>query len=180
MSEPTFRFCPRCATPLEPRADGGLARPACPAPGCGFVRYDNPAPVVAAILEQPEGIVLVRNQGWPEKMFGLPAGFVEAHENPAEAVVREVQEEVGVTATNLGLVGVYPFAMMNQIILAYYLKGTGPVVIGEEIAEFKIVPEARLRGWPLGTGLAVEDWLGRRAQRQSGVLLGGIAGGGGL
>ena len=42
---------------------GGRPRPACPDNQCGFVHWNNPVPVVAAIVEHDNEIALVRNVG---------------------------------------------------------------------------------------------------------------------
>ena len=48
-----FRFCPSCATalqPIEQLEDGGLKlRLRCPA--CGWTHWNNPTPVLAAVIE---------------------------------------------------------------------------------------------------------------------------------
>lgn len=66
---PLMKYCPARANPLEVQRRGGRPRHACPS--CGFVFYDNPVPVVAALLEHGQTMLLVRNKGWPEKWFGL-------------------------------------------------------------------------------------------------------------
>ena len=152
-----FSHCPRCALGLVQRAHSGRERLLCQ--GCGFVHYDNPLPVVAGIVETAAGVVLVRSHGWPEKMFGLVTGFLERGETPEEAVVREVREEVGLDAKVVSLVGVYPFTERNEVILAYALSAEGDVQLGDEIVEYRVVPKAKLRPWPFGTGHAVADWL---------------------
>jgi NAD+ diphosphatase len=159
-----MKFCPRCARPLATRTEAGRSRSACPDAGCGFVFYDNPLPVVAALLEHEGKVLLVRNQGWPEKWFGLVAGFLERGESPTEGVLREVKEELGLDAEVVRLIGVYAFAERNELILAYHLRGSGTVVLGEEIAEMRAVAPERLRAWPFGTGQAVADWLAARGQ----------------
>jgi NADH pyrophosphatase NudC (nudix superfamily) len=60
----TYDYCPSCATALEEREVENITRRVCPA--CDFIHYDNPLPVVAAIVERGEDVVLVRNVGWPE------------------------------------------------------------------------------------------------------------------
>jgi NAD+ diphosphatase len=157
-----MKFCPRCARPLDTRQDGGRTRSACPDLQCGFVFYDNPLPVVAALVEHQGEVLLVRNRGWPEKWFGLVAGFLERSETPEEGVLRELKEELGLDAVVVGLIGVYAFPERNEVILAYHLRATGTVVLGEEIAELRRVAPERLRAWPFGTGKAVADWLARR------------------
>ncbi len=156
----SFIFCPRCGNKLVDRETDGRVRRACGGEGCNFVHYDNPLPVVAGIVEIEAGVVLVRSQGWPEKMFGLVTGFLERDEASADAIVREVQEELGLISTVEKLVGVYPFTMRNEVIIAYALRATGTIVLGSELADYRVVPKAKLRPWPMGTGFAVADWLG--------------------
>ena len=104
MSE-AWRFCPQCGGELVAREAGGLSRPTCPDEACGFVLWDNPVPVVAALVEHEGRIVLARNVAWPENAFGLVTGFLERNEAPEAAVAREVSEELGLTATAVSLIG---------------------------------------------------------------------------
>lgn len=157
-------FCPSCGQPLSVRHDGERDRKVCVAEGCGRVVYDNPTPVVAAIVEHEGCVILARAHHFPEKWFGLVTGFLERGEAPDEGVVREVKEELGLDGTVVELVGVYPFAPMNQVIIAYHVRATGPITLGAELAAYKSVPLAKLRPWPMGTGDAVRDFLARRSQ----------------
>ena len=157
-----MKFCPSCASPLVGREMGDRTRLACSSESCGYVFYDNPAPVVAALLEHGDTVLLVRNKGWPEKWYGLVSGFLEKGESPEEGVLREVREEVGLKGEIVSFIGAYPFSEMNQVILAYHVRGHGEIVIGDEIAGVKAVPPDKLRPWPLGTGQAVRDWLAAR------------------
>jgi NAD+ diphosphatase len=126
-----MRFCPRCATPLATREDGGRDRLACPKEGCGYVFYDNPTPVVSALVEREGAIILARNKGWPEEWFGLVAGFLERGESPPEGVLREVKEELGLDGEIVSLIGLYPFPEMNQVIIAYHVRARGEIALGE-------------------------------------------------
>lgn len=157
-----FRFCPRCAAPLVTKAHHGRERAVCEAPGCGFVHWGNPTPVVAAIVEHEGDVLLARAKDWPEKLFGLVTGFLEAGESAEAGVLREVKEELGLDGEVVSLVGVYPFELRNELIVAFHVRASGPVQLGEELAAIKRVPPAKLRAWPFGTGLAVQAWLDRR------------------
>ncbi len=157
-----FNFCPRCAGPLATRDLAGLPRRACSSPGCDFVHWDNPAPVVAALVERDGLIVLARNHAWPEKSFGLITGFLERDETPEQAVAREVKEEINLDADRVRLIGVYPFARKNEVIIAYHVAAKGEIALNEELAEYRLIAPAKLRPWEFGTGLAVADWLDRR------------------
>jgi len=153
------RFCPQCGAALGIRDEGGLARPACSAKDCGFVLWDNPVPVVAALVEYAGQIVLARNATWPEKQFGLITGYLERDETPDTAVAREVAEELGLSAHSVSLIGLYNFAPKNQLIIAYHVLASGQIVLNEKLAEFKLIEPSKLKAWEFGTGPAVRDWL---------------------
>lgn len=155
---PKFNFCPRCGSPLATESG---ARPAC-SKRCGFVHYDNPTPVVAAIVEHEGKVLLARNRAWPQTWYALVAGFLERDESPEEAVLREVKEEVGLEASAPILIGVYPFARMNQVILAYHVTTSGQVTLGEELVDYKLVELSQCGAWRAGTGWALRDWLRAR------------------
>ena len=157
-----MKFCPRCAAPLAGREIAGRARLACPDAACGYVFWDNPLPVLAALVERDGLVVLARNQAWPEKMFGLVTGFMERDETPEEGVAREVREELGLDTLSASLIGVYPFQRKNELILAYHVVAAGEIALNEELAEFRLIPPEKLRPWDFGTGLAIRDWLSRR------------------
>lgn len=137
-------------------------RLACPDEQCGFVFYDNPLPVVAAIVEHEGEVLLVRQRGWPEKWFGLVTGFLEKGETPEAGVLREVSEELGLRGEVVSLIGVYAFEQRNEVIMAYHVRAHGEVRLGAELEGYKRVPKEKLRPWPFGTGHAVRDWLASR------------------
>ncbi|HVT35049.1 MAG TPA: NUDIX domain-containing protein [Nevskiaceae bacterium] len=158
-----YKFCPQCGAPLSSGQHGGFARMGCTAQGCGFVHWDNPVPVVAAIVEHEGGIILARNKLWPMKFYGLITGFLEKNDpSPGEAAVREVKEELGLNGGAPTFVGHYPFERMNQIIIAFHVPAAGEIVLGEELSEYKRIAFGEARYWPAGTGLALRDWLRTR------------------
>src|SRR5262245_52081639 len=121
-----YVYCPLCAAPLTPSSTG-RARARCGV--CGFAHYDNPVPVVSAIVEHDGKVVLARNKAWPPTWYALVAGFLERDEDPADAARREVKEELGLEALSTHLIGIYPFARMNQVIMAYHVTATGPITL---------------------------------------------------
>lgn len=156
---PTFTYCPLCAAALTARApDDGHPYATCPS--CAFIHYDNPTPVLAAIVQRGEDVVLVQNVGWPEDWFGLVSGFMERGETPEEGILRELYEELGVSGRDVTFVGNYAFRRANQVILAYHITiDDSPEPNPDEIAAIKVVPVSKLKPWPFGTGHAVRDWL---------------------
>jgi NAD+ diphosphatase len=164
MTAPGYRYCPQCATPLAPIAlleDSGVKeRLRCPA--CGFTHWNNPTPVLAAIVELDGKILLARNSAWQHRMFALITGFMEAGESPEEGIRREVAEETGLEVVSLELVGVHDFQRMNQVIITYHALARGQVRLSPELAEYRLFEPAQVRCWRAGTGLALAEWLRRR------------------
>lgn len=160
MLHPDYRFCPRCATELLVQHTAGRDRSMCPA--CGFVHWNNPAPVVAALLQVGDMIMLARNAAWPPKTFALITGFLEAGESPEHGIAREVREETSLEVEQTNLIGVYEFSRKNELIIAYHVVASGEVRLSEELAEYRMVAPADLKPWRAGTGLAVADWMRAR------------------
>ncbi len=166
MAHP-FRFCPQCAAPLafrEELEDGGLTdRLRCPA--CDFTHWNNPTPVLAAVIECADRdgqILLARNAAWPGRMFALITGFMEAGESPEEGITREVKEETSLTVEALSLIGVYDFQRMNQVIIAYHAVARGDIRLSPELAEYQLYKPEDVRCWQSGTGQALAKFLRSR------------------
>ena len=159
-----FRFCPNCATALAPVAqmeDGGeKTRLRCPA--CNYTHWNNPTPVLAAVIEYEGKVLLARNAAWPGKMFALITGFMEAGETPEGGIEREIAEETSLDTQSLKLIGVYDFQRMNQVIIAYHAVCSGEVLLSPELVDYRLYELDQLKCWPAGTGYALADWLRSR------------------
>jgi NAD+ diphosphatase len=145
---PDYRYCPRCATPLTINLLGDRPRNVCGA--CNFTHWNNPLPVVAALVQYGDRMLLARNAAWPPKTFALITGFLEAGETAEEGIAREVKEETNLDVTSTHLIGIYEFHRKNEMIIA------------EELVEYKLVAPEKLRPWAAGTGMAVADWMKAR------------------
>ncbi|ANA34229.1 NUDIX hydrolase [Ralstonia mannitolilytica] len=157
-----YRFCPQCATPLVEQHTAGRLRIACPAPACGFVHWNNPLPVLAAVVEYRGQMFLARNAQWPEGMFALVTGFMEHGETPEEGIARELKEETNLDAQSISLIGVYEFIRKNELIIAYHVVADGEIALSEELVEYRLKPFEKVRPWTAGTGYAVADFLTAR------------------
>ena len=155
-------YCPLCASELKTATISGRERRVCSSEACGHIYWDNPTPVVAGLVELDGSVVLVRSKGWPEKIYGIVAGFLEREETPEEAVLREIREELGLDGEIAGFIGYYTFREMNQLILAFHVHAKGEIRLGDELEDFRLISPERLRPWPIGTGPAVRDWLQSR------------------
>jgi NADH pyrophosphatase NudC (nudix superfamily) len=167
MNSVTWRHCPQCALELAPITlpeDGGpKERLRCAR--CGFTHWNNPTPVLAAIVECADrgGLVLLaRNAAWTGRMFALITGFMEAGETPEEGIAREVGEETGLAVDAVSLVGVWDFQRMNQLIVAYHVLARGEIRLSPELAEYKLFAPADIVCWAGGTGQALAKWLRSR------------------
>ena len=159
-----FKFCPQCATPLAMRSEledsGEKVRLRCPA--CDFTHWNNPTPVLAAIVEYHGQVLLARNAAWEARMYALITGFMEADETPEDGIAREIKEETNLDTHALKLVGVYDFQRMNQVIIAYHAVCTGDVRLSPELVDYRLYDLDQLKCWPAGTGYALADWLRTR------------------
>ena len=159
-----FRFCPQCAAPLAwiaKQEDGGeKQRLRCAA--CGWTHWNNPTPVLAAVVQYQDQILLARNAAWQHKMYALITGFMEAGETPQDGIVREIAEETSLRARSVQLIGVYDFQRMNQVIIAYHAVCEGEVRLSPELVDYRLFAYEQVRCWPRGTGFALADWLRSR------------------
>jgi len=167
MAAAAYRYCPSCATELQPLVqteDGGeKTRLRCPA--CQWTHWNNPTPVLAAVIECADRdgrVLLARNAAWSGRMFALVTGFMEAGESPEHGIRREVMEETALEVDALKLIGVYEFERMNQVIIAYHALARGEVRLSPELAEYKLFAPQDIVCWPAGTGYALADWLRSR------------------
>lgn len=103
MSEiESARFCIHCGAPLEQQQRFGALRPACPS--CGWVYFPDPKVAVGVLLEQGGAVLLVRRVNEPARgQWSIPAGFLDAGEDPARAAERECFEETGLMVRVTGL-----------------------------------------------------------------------------
>ena len=89
----THTHCPRCGTVTDVEAGGWVRR--CPADNSEHYPRTDPAIIVTVV--GPDGRVLLGGGGpLDAKNYSTLAGFVEPGESLEQAVVREIQEEVGV------------------------------------------------------------------------------------
>ena len=159
-----YKFCPCCAAPLQLLSqleDGGNKERLC-CVGCGWTHWNNPTPVLAAVIQYQDKILLARNAAWTNRTYALITGFMEAGETPLEGVAREIKEETNLDVRELNLIGVYDFQRMNQVIIAYHAVAEGEVKLSPELVDYRLVEYEQVRCWPAGTGRALADWLRSR------------------
>ncbi|MEE9243743.1 MAG: NAD(+) diphosphatase [Mycobacterium sp.] len=86
-----------------------------------FPRID-PA-VICLVHDGHDRAVLARQSLWPERLFSILAGFVEAGESFESCVVREIAEEIGVTVTGVEYLGSQPWPFPRSLMVGFHALG---------------------------------------------------------
>lgn len=119
-----------------------------------FPRID-PA-VICLIHDGGDRVLLARQHSWPQSLFSLLAGFVEAGESLERCVEREVREEVGLDVRDIHYLGSQPWPFPRSLMLGFTAVGDPeqPLAFSDgEIAEAYWFSRAEVR-----EALAVGDW----------------------
>ncbi len=142
--ENAFAFCPKCGRELVIAEVEGTWRPVCP--GCGWIHYLNPPPVVCAVPYRGKEVLLIKRAVEPRKgTWALPGGFMEVGEAPVDACLRELEEETGIVSVGeVELVGVeyQPSRRYGSVVVIGYAievltpEEAGPGDDAEEVAWF--------------------------------------------
>ena len=134
-----YRYCPRCATPLELGFIEGKDRRFCP--NCNFIDYKNPLPVAVAIAVRDKRFLLIKRGIPPRKgAWGSPSGFIESGETAEEACLRELKEETGISGQVVKLVGVVRIedkeVYGDMLAVMYLVKADdGEIAAGDEVED---------------------------------------------
>lgn len=89
-----IKYCVLCGAQMKLQERFGRNRPVCTA--CGYIHFLEPKVAVAVLIERDGEVLLVQRGNQPQQgKWSLPAGFVDAGEDPKLAAVREVIEETG-------------------------------------------------------------------------------------
>ncbi|WJH23294.1 NAD(+) diphosphatase [Pseudarthrobacter defluvii] len=108
--------CPRCGTPTQVEAGGWVRR--CPADNSEHFPRTDPAIIVTVV--GPDGRLLLGGGGpLDARNYSTLAGFVEPGESLEEAVVREIQEEVGVRVTACQYLGSQSWPFPASLMLGF-------------------------------------------------------------
>lgn len=157
------RYCGRCATPTEP-APGERARRC---PECGLLAFPRLAPAVIVLIERDDGAALLaRGRNFAVPMYSCLAGFVEPGETLEEAVVREVNEEVGVDVGSVQYVASQPWPFPHSLMVGFEAKWeAGEIAIDEsEIVDAQWFTADQLPMIPPAMSIArtlIDRWVER-------------------
>lgn len=83
-----------------------------------FPRID-PA-VICLVHDGADRAVLARQRMWPERLFSLLAGFVEAGESFEACVAREIDEEIGLHVREVRYLGSQPWPFPRSLMVGFH------------------------------------------------------------
>jgi ADP-ribose pyrophosphatase YjhB (NUDIX family) len=97
------QYCLYCGSKMEPQKIYNETHLTCP--NCKWVYYEDPKVAAAVIVVDQDRILLTRRIFNPHKgAWSLPAGFINAREDPQAAAKRECLEETGLEVEIIELV----------------------------------------------------------------------------
>ncbi len=141
----THTHCPRCGTATE-RIDAGWAS-RCPRDDSLHFPRTDPA-VIMLVHDGADRCVLGRQASWPAGRFSILAGFVEPGESLEAAVVREVDEEVGLAVTDVTYLASQPWPFPASLMVGFTARVVGePSIVrrDDELAEADWFTKAEIR-----------------------------------
>ncbi len=160
-------YCLRCGHPVQLAEHFGKLRPACP--NCGWIYFADPKVAVAGVIEKGDQILLVRRVNDPQRgLWTLPAGFVDAGEDPILALERECLEETGLQVLVLELVDVLAgqeHPRGAHILIVYRVKVvSGSLRAGDDADAVSFFPKGNLPELAFSTTMRILDQLKPAAQ----------------
>jgi len=127
------RFCSRCGTRL-PRVKINTIERVKRCHSCGLNHYPRVTPAVIMLVKRDKEVLLSRSPHFRAGMYSVQAGFVEAGESLEQAVMREIQEEVGLQIKNLRYFGSQSWPFPHSLMLGFmadYASGELTVNLNE-------------------------------------------------
>ena len=140
--------------------------------------YITPKIGVQGALFDNSGRLLLEQRS-DDRCWGMPAGWVETGETPADALVREFREEAGLEVEPVSMIGLYtrmpgeyaqPHTSIHVLYLCRYKSGV--IQISHESLAMEYRDPATITCWHKDHGLQTEDalrhWMGQNGQQVSG------------
>jgi NAD+ diphosphatase len=115
------RFCGRCGQATV-RSETERVR-TCTA--CGHGAYPRLSPAVIVLVEKDGCCLLARNARTKLPFFSTLAGFVEVGESLEQCVAREIEEEAGITLSDIEYFGSQPWPFTGSLMIGFTARWAG-------------------------------------------------------
>jgi len=145
-----MKFCPQCGSALKKCEIDDAIRMQCIRDNCSFVQWNNPVPVVMALVEYKKKFILAHNVLWPKGLYSFITGYLDQFEKPERAVLREVKEELGLDGVVGRFLGHHLFREKNQLIIAYEVRATGDIQLNHELDKTLLLSNDEFCGYDFG------------------------------
>lgn len=151
------RFCSACAHALEPR-QGGYSR-ACPE--CNAEYYPRLDPAVMIMALHGERILLAQHNGRASVFWSTLAGFVEPGETLEQAVARELEEEVGLTAKSIRYFGSQPWPLPASLMIGFEVDVADDTLTIDrnEIADARFFSRDEVEAITTSSTISLSGWM---------------------
>jgi NAD+ diphosphatase len=114
-------FCSRCGATLTPLSGNWGRR----CSDCNYEHFPAIHPCAIILVRRGAEFLLVRKKEWQPGRYGLVAGFLDMGESLEECAVREVQEETGISVTNVRYVGSQCWPFPSQLMAGFVADFAG-------------------------------------------------------
>jgi len=116
----SHRFCGRCGSETK-QSKAGLER-RCTSETCGEYLFPRINPATIMLVQDPSGekCVMARNHNFPPTIHSVLAGYVDAGETLEQTVIREVEEEVGLSVAKVRYAASQPWAFSNSLMIGFF------------------------------------------------------------
>lgn len=163
----SHKYCGQCGRPTEDKADERAKT----CGHCGLNSYPRLSPAVIVAVVKDDKLLLATSPRFRTGFWSVLAGFVEPGETLEECVVREVQEEVGITVRNVRYFDSQPWPFPDSLMLGFtaeYAEGEIKTD-GAEIAEAEWFAADDLPNIPPKVSIArrLIDWFVENHRRNT-------------
>lgn len=148
-----YYYCPKCGEKYTKTPN--ISAFTCEK--CHFILYNNPKPVVIALIKNEQGNILLTQRAIEPRVgcWGLPGGFLQYGESPQVGLKRELQEELRATSSIGNLLATYHEFYANKgnseetysttiLVLSATLDNETTLTPADDIKAYKFFPVPEL------------------------------------
>ncbi len=162
----TNQFCARCG--IRTRLHATERAKECPQ--CGLLQFPRIDPAIIVLVERGSEMLLARSRRFSTAMYSVLAGFVEPGETLEEAVVREVEEETGITVKDIRYFGSQPWPFPHSLMIGFTASyAGGQITLDHENIDAGWFMGNNLPSLPSNISIARKliDWFLEKTRRET-------------